>query len=401
MLRFFLVFTLVLSFQMRAESQEFTLSGPSRPWDKVAPASAHAVAHAHGASSAAQAIAASQQAAMMFRLLMAKGVMDYFQRKEMDKANEVLSKKMERLQRELQAGKLSAAEFAAIKSAVEETYAKYSKMDVPTDKAVSADLPSSDKLSKSSGMDSSSGTLTAQDESGKSELQSGSLDLAKMDNQGSGFKNQNVKDTGVQDLSRGNLSNGLGSPNGLAPASGVAMLGNAQPPAQPSISIQNSIQNDSISKDKSQGAQMARELASSSALGMGFDGSPDFESEDGMIPVESVDVERDFDEHHSLLLERTPSQAQIGSSFYNLLKPLKFQKNPFSTKFQTEEGLHLGLLVLILGAAFVLGRGFSREKKIPRVIPEVVLTPEKRAHRRSGSVSLKPVPVSRRRTKRV
>ncbi len=99
-------------------------------------AAATSQATAHAASTAAQAIAASQQAAMMFRLLMAKGVMDYFQRKEMDKANQVMAQKMDKLQKELQSGKLSPAEYAAIKTAVEETYAKYSKIDPFKDKAI-------------------------------------------------------------------------------------------------------------------------------------------------------------------------------------------------------------------------------------------------------------------------
>jgi hypothetical protein len=99
---------------------------------------------------------------------------------------------------------------------------------------------------------------------------------------------------------------------------------------------------------------------------------------EGGVAMAPGDFERgDEYGHYSLLSDRTPSHSHFGASLQSLLNPIKFQKNPFSTRLQTEEGLHLGLLLLILFGAFFLGRKFNSEKKIPKVIPEVVLSPEK------------------------
>jgi hypothetical protein len=347
----------------------------------AAAASSHAAAHAaHGASTAAQAIAASQQAAMMFRLLMAKGVMDYFQRKEMDKANQVMAQKMDKLQKELQSGKLSPAEYAAIKTAVEETYAKYSKIDPFKDKAIQPDAVSPDKSSKSNTKDSLSGNLGVHEEaSEKFGLQSGASDLAKLDSGASGLKNQIGKDSGAKDASKSSSPTGAPSQAmGMVQTPGLAMMAGAQNPAQQSVSVQNMIHTEAGSKDKETGAQVGRTPASIEFGGPGFDLDSDLEMVEGGVAMAPGDFERgDEYGHYSLLSDRTPSHSHFGASLQSLLNPIKFQKNPFSTRLQTEEGLHLGLLLLILFGAFFLGRKFNSEKKIPKVIPEVVLSPEK------------------------
>jgi len=344
-------------------------------------AATHASAHAaHGASTAAQAIAASQQAAMMFKLLMAKGVMDYFQRKEMDKANEVLAQKMEKLQQELNSGKLNPAQYNAIKAAVEETYAKYSKTEPFKDKAIQTDSARIDKASKSSSIDSLSGSLGIKDDgSGKLGLQSGASDLAKLDAKSSELKNQTGKNLSSQDSTKAFVTNGSTNPAvGFLQTPGFNMMAGSQTPGQQSVSVQNSIQALAESKEKAQGGSTGRNPASVEFGGAGLDFRSDLEMSEG-VPMGSADFE-ELDEHYSLLSGRTPASSHFGSSLQNLLNPIKFQKNPFSRKLQTEEGYHLGLLILLLVGVFFLGRKFNRGKKIPKVIPEVVLTPERRSH---------------------
>ncbi|NBX76459.1 MAG: hypothetical protein EBQ92_07880 [Proteobacteria bacterium] len=355
-----------------------------------AAATSHVAAHAaHGASTAAQAIAASQQAAMMFRMLMAKGVMDYFQRKEMDRANQVMAQKMEKLQKEVQSGKLTPAEFAAIKAAVEETYAKYSKIDPFKDKAVQPDAARSDKNSKSGSQDSLSASLGAKEEAAeKLGLQSGASDLARLESGPSALKNPTGKDSGTAQSSKG-LSTG-GSPNqaiGMMQTPGLAMMAGAQTPAQQSVSIQNTVHTEAGSKEKAPGAQVGRGLASIEFPGSGLDLDSELEMPEGPVAALSQDFQGgDESEHYSLLTQRTPASAHFGASLKSLLNPIKFQKNPFSTKLHTEEGIHLGLLLLFLAAAFLLGRKLNREKKIPRVIPEVILTPEKISYSKALAV---------------
>jgi len=343
-------------------------------------AAATSQATAHAASTAAQAIAASQQAAMMFKLLMAKGVMDYFQRKEMDKANQVMAQKMDKLQKELQSGKLSPAEYAAIKTAVEETYAKYSKGDLFKDKAIPPEAVALDKTSKSNTRDSLSGSLGVKEDAfEKAGLQSVASDLAQLNSGASGLKNQLGKESGATDSSKS--SSPTGSPNqtmGMMQTPGLAMMAGAQNPAQQSVSVQNTIHTEAGSKEKEQGAQVGRSPASIEFGGPRFDLDSDLEMAEGGVAIAPGDLEGgDEYEQHSLLSDRTPANSHFGASLQSLLNLIKFQKNPFSTQLQTEEGLHLGLLLLILVGVFFLGRKFNSEKKIPKVIPEVILTPEK------------------------
>jgi hypothetical protein len=347
-----------------------------------AAATSQATAHAaaHGASTAAQAIAASQQAAMMFQLLMAKGVMDYFQRKEMDKANQVLAQKMEKLQKELQSGKLSPAEYSAIKTAVEETYAKYSKVDPFKDKAIQPDAALSDKSYKSGSKDSLSGNLMVKDGAlEKLGLQSGESDLAKLDSASSGLRNPSGKSSGALDSSKSSSNTGLPTQaTGVMQPPGLPMMAGAQNPAQQSVAVQNTIHSEAGSKEKEQGAQIGRSPASNDLGSTRLDLDSDLEMPDGGVAMAPGDFEgAGEDERYSLLSGRTPANSHLGASLQSLLNPIKFQKNPFSTRLQTEEGLHLGFLLLILVGAFFLGRKFNSEKKIPKVIPEVVLTPEK------------------------
>ncbi|MFM8268977.1 MAG: hypothetical protein ACKN9V_02220 [Pseudomonadota bacterium] len=338
-----------------------------------------AAVHAHGASTAAQAIAASQQAALMYQLLMAKGVMDYFQRKEMEKANEALSKKMEKLQRELQSGKLSSAQYAAIKSAVEETYAKYSKIELPKDKPIQADSVESAKGFRTTNSDLSGGSSfvkTSGDE--KSQPQLESMDIARMGLQNSEGRGQTPKNPSGQDSLKGASENSPGIQGGiLMPNSGMAMTGGVQAPAHQTVSIQNSIQSETTPNGRGSQTLSGRGLASQDGEGKTeFFLNPEREEIESVPSLEFAKNEQNLDGHYSLLSESSPSRAQWGASIKNLLKPIKFQKTPFSTRLQTEEGLHLGLLFLILAAAFVLGRRLKGDKKVPRVIPEVILKPE-------------------------
>lgn len=402
MVRLISVGVLIISFVAHAISEtdfvedaaQGAAQGAAQTAAQTATQTAAHAAH-HGASTAAQAIAASQQAAMMYRLLFAKGVMDYFQRKEMEKANQVLAGKMEKLQRDLQAGKLTSAQYAAIKAAVEDTYAKYSKIEAAKDKEIQSSQNGGEKISKLNSLDLSGGSsATHKEERQKSELQSS--DLAQLDSSPRDLKtqsNQNSEKTESSKPSMDSSTTGV-----LIPGQGFTSNSAGQTVPSQTLVIQNSLGTDTETKAQPTNSSASRGLANFEGGLSGFERfSGSFEGEQEPREFSGNSFEQDTDDfrQNSPGSEQRNTIAGIGSSFHNLLKPIKFQRNPFSTKIQTEEGIHLGVLFLVLGFAFVLGRKFRSPKKLPKVIPEVVLSPEREVRSCSKSLTVQ-TPVSNR-----
>ncbi|NBT58153.1 hypothetical protein EBT16_05150, partial [bacterium] len=173
---------------------------------------------------------------------------------------------------------------------------------------------------------------------------------------------------------------------------GLPLAPAVQPSLAQTIAVQNPSNEESGLGNQNSGFQTSRDLASPEFRESRFETALGDEeawaSEDGAIQ-DLGQYEREHSQ--SLLASNQPAlRPQFGSGLRKFLKPIRFQKSPFSTRLQTEEGLHLGFLVLVLALAFVLGRKLHTSKKLPRVIPEIVLSSEKQSRGQSLAVRRRP-----------
>lgn len=365
-----------------------TLSGEDfDPSSLAKTAATTATAAAQSGSTAAQAISAAAQAGMMYRILMAQGVMDYLHRKQLDKANQKMAQKMEKLEKELISGKLNAAQFAAIKSAVDEAYQKHAKSNSPQERSVNPDFEKSENLDNLK-------MGVASPESQLSLLQGGNSDAIsqsapapsdwvdhdslnhgpKLEKPNSGLKNSDYAPTNTQ-------------PN-IAMAPSIFSLG------QGSVILPSSDPSDPSTRTVIHEKEEKRTFTQETQLQLNSQGE-----------TEGVDLSSAFDDRlkdefrygtrsegeylRSLSEVNSPKvtkplkTAEMAGALKNLLKPIKIQKSLFSLEpYSEEEGLHWGFLILGLAVAYGWGKKKASVKsKIPHIIPEVVLAPQKSKNR--------------------
>jgi len=370
-----------------------SLLDPSKASQTANAASAAAAAAARGGGSAAQAIAAASEAGMMYRMLLAKGVMDYFQRKEMDRANQKMAEKMERLEKELQSGKLHPAQFAAIKAAVEEAYQKNAKSDLPKDPSTHSEGESSSKNSQ----------IDLNFDSAKTQIQSGlgngtdpsnsapnPSDLAQLSNQ----KGNVLSDSRLSAQASGDGTSGLNPTQTSGAVQSVPSLNLAmQTFLPPSGMVQEESTKESVYREEKKSLVQDSEVvvnSESQDSGGGFyvDAEAEF-----MIEPSHFGKEGDNGLVSSMVKvsksKTSPLHlAEISAGIGRVLKPIKFQKSPFSVKpYSEEEGLHWGFLVVGFLVAYQWGRKRnSLKNRIPHIIPEVVLEPQR--HRAENSRKL-------------
>ena len=353
---------------------------------------ATAAAMAHG-SKAGEAISAAAQAGMMYRMLMVQGVMDYFQRKEMDKSLELMSKKIEALQKEVKSGKMSQAEYAAIKAAVEEAYKKNSKHESPKDKEVAPNQPQgpSDKMSAQNSFNE--GSVTAKSSELQTALQAETdlpRDIAQIGNMPNS-ELQNGKSPTAEPM-----ASGKASLEGLKPQDRGAMVGmngmgwmpSPQQAGNTQIHIENASGSSVDAKNRNSGGMSGEDTVFAGGSYLGAEGREEdtFEgSEDLGVPVFKAGGER----IGSAQGDSEPITSGWARGLQKLLKPIKIQKNPLSTQLHNEEGIHpLFLLALMAGSIWLGIRLSQKEKKGNVVVPEVILGQEPMPLSRSTEIML-------------
>lgn len=336
---------------------------------------------ATGGNTAAQAVSAAAQAGVMYRLLLAQGVMDYLHRKQLDKANQKMAEKMEKLEKELRAGKLNPAQFAAIKAAVEDAYQRNAQSGSTREQLSNSDFQNPDLQPNSEGAKFESlgslPDLSLQNEPNTVGARLDS-DLATL----SATTNEPL-----ENLNRGPTNREV-APTG---SSGTLPQAQTQVPLVISNGISMGLSASHFSPDREQILikESRTENQNKNQEGipdnlnpvMGFDG----ESIDDFFMVQ----EKESNQSQDQLLAWGPpkskfsSLAELSGGLAKLFKPLKIQKSPFSLNpYSEEEGIHWGFLILGLGLAYGWGRKRSQPKdQIPHIIPEVVLTPDRSKNR--------------------
>ncbi|NBV50087.1 hypothetical protein EBR03_01310 [bacterium] len=360
----------------------------------------------HG-SRAAEAIAAAAQAGLLYKMLMDKGVMDEFQRKEMNRSLEVLNKKVEALQKEVNSGKMSQAEFAAIRAAVEEAYAKNSKFNAQKDKEVAPNQPQGPSEKTNGSAVNGEATLNAK----ASELQkalegeTGVLpkDIAQMGNLGvPELQNGKALTADPTASGKGLLEGPRNQERGALTGSSGSGWMPMQQPSNTHINIENSSGSLADSKNRASESGLARDMGSFG--GAGYFGeaqdedivAPNFEATGGsaLEMGETPSRERNG--------ESEPVLGWFGQGLKGLLKPIKIQKNPLSTQLQNEEGIHpLVLLALMAGFIWLGIRLSQKDKKKDVVVPEVILGRESIPLSRSTEIMIPQRRADRRFQQRV
>jgi len=353
----------------------------------AATAASTASAAAQGGATAAQAVSAAAQAGMMYRLLLAQGVMDYFHRKQLDKANQKMAEKMEQLQRELKSGKLNQAQYAAIKAAVEEAYQKNSKSEVPQDKTPNADSSQSKADSNLDFNQRERQSLRVDAVENNLEAKENKLlpkDLVQLTNQNlkssTESSEQNAKKGSENMLEKSSSVPGSAAPSGTL-GGGLFPMNIAHQQdgfgfVSPWGAVQEKVTEKTIYKD------------SKSETDQNSDHSPVdlFLEPEERSSLDSWEAPSDGSHGRDLASKGNLVQAEsrprywlseVSGGLKRVLKPVKFQKNLFSLKpYSEEEGVHLGFLLLGIIGAYVWGKKkASLKNKIPHVIPEVILTP--------------------------
>lgn len=339
----------------------------------------HGHGHGHGGSKAAEAIAAAADAGNVARMLMMKGVLDHFQRQEMEKSLAQMGKKLEDVKAEFKSGKMTAAEYAAVKSAVDQAYTKNSKADIQLDKSVDPASKGNPKLSNQSAANSTdggnwamSGRAKAAGTNSDTSLRNGNSDLAKMDLSSNSLGNQKT----AKEKTSGGVSsapaNGFPS-TGILP---VMLTGATAIPTSLSDTKSNQEENDS-EIERVLASQGNNSLGSGATDGAHFDGGstePMGDSQDfqGNQMIEEEEPSLSDDSRSDSLVTGVASATDYNQLFERLFKPIKFQKNLFSKRLHTKEGYHPGLLLLALAGFFLLGRRIHSNQRIPKVIPELV-----------------------------
>lgn len=356
-------------------------------------AAATAAAMAQGGSRAGEAIAAAARAGLMYKLLMDQGVMDLFRRKEMDKSLELMNKKIEALQKDVKSGRMSQVEYAAIKAAVEEAYAKHSKHDAFKDKEVAPNQPQgpSDKMSAQNSFNE--GSVTAKSSELQAALQGETglpRDIAQMGNM------PNPELQSGKSLTAEASASGKPSLEGLKPQDRGAMPGmngtGWMPIPQQAGNTQIHIENASGSlvdaKNRNSGGMSGEDTVFAGGSYLGAEGREEdtFEgSEDLGVPVFKAGGER----IGSAQGDSEPITSGWARGLQKLLKPIKIQKNPLSTQLHNEEGIHpLFLLALMAGSIWLGIRLSQKEKKGNVVVPEVILGQEPMPLSRSTEIML-------------
>ena len=274
-----------------------------------------------------QAIAAAAQAGMMYRILMAKGIMDYFQRKEMDKALENLNKKLETIKKEAAAGKIGPTQYAAIKAAVDEAYAQNAKMEAPKDKEIAPDLKLENgknnlNFNESGNLDSS---LKRNEE--KTALQA--QDVLQPQNLESTEPKNSLEAKQTSPSSESKKEGDFGSPSGSPQP--LLVSDRINPVAQ-NLAIHNSAESDSSSKDKMAETKIQMNLEKDFNHEMG--------SERGVESTGVVLTQGDFEEggtpiqgekKNSSELQRAKTEAYFAGGMGHWLKPPNFTLKKGST----------------------------------------------------------------------
>lgn len=341
---------------------------------------------AEGSSTAAQAIASATEAGIMYRMLLAKGVMDYFHRKQLEKANQKMAAKMEKLENELRSGKLNPAQFAAIKSAVEEAYQKNAKSDSPQEKPINPDPEKNEKYGNLDGEFDTAEIpsriqLAGNREQESSERPSDLISLSSLQNQprdeqsNTGLKKSEDASTSSQPMS-----------GGLAPS--VFSLTQNTPTLLPATGSSESPTSDFVKQKEKETfiresqvelSRQSQEIEEHSFVNPEEELSDEFE----FIPPSQISSSRSLVREISPKKSKLFNLAEFSGGLRKLFKPIKFQKTPFSLKpYSEEEGLHWGFLALGLLLAYGWGKKRSSVKsKIPHIIPEVVLSPRNSKNR--------------------
>lgn len=362
-------------------------------------ASSAASAAAQSGSTAAQAVSAAAQAGMMYRILMAQGVMDYFHRKQLDKANQKMAEKMERLEKELRSGKLNAAQFAAIKSAVDEAYQKNAQTQAVQNDSPQSPAEASEQLETKTSLFSSD--PISNPDSMNSEVNKSSptpsdvAALAALSNQAAPEKNHKTAGTEnpIKNQERGSRSESEGlvitSPQSWVLLQKNYQEKNTEHKSEPTSKLDLAHESDYQEVRKT----FLREMSSENqekTLEDNFTNNELLAERVQDITNESwaINDQAKGDSGPSLLrgtAKKTPafSVAEISGGLKKLLKPVRIQKSPFSLEpYSEEEGLHWGFLILGLAVAYGWGKKKASVKsKIPHIIPEVVLAPQRSKNR--------------------
>jgi hypothetical protein len=363
------------------------------PTDKASAVSG-AANHGHG-SHAAEAVASAHQAGQMAKLLAMKSFVDYMQRQQMEKALADLGKKLERVRGDVKSGIMTPAEYAAVQAAVNAAYEKGAKANLPADKDIDKSLLKSaeiDSLKSNNQPDllSQGGVNELGLEKKSAVLGS---DIAQIDANRNPFKLlSNEKNTPSSDNSFGGQakqgvsqrSSGMSSPAlfGLPAGQGTPVN---------QVSVQAIVHNDNTGLEKSAtgvGAKLQANRQNQASQEDFLDGLEDGESFLSEASFTGGENSRAGRSPASLMLGSDGEASSFKNSFRKILRPIKIQKNPFSTKLQSEDGIHPGLLLLLLLLAFVGGKALQRKRKNPVIIPEVILTPEISMNGKNRSKSL-------------
>lgn len=359
----------------------------------------------HG-SRAAEAIAAAARAGLLYKMLMDKGVMDEFQRKELNRSLDNLNKKVEALQKEVNSGKMSQAELAAIRAAVEEAYAKNSKFNAPKDKEVAPNQPQGPSEKTHASPLNGDATLNAK----ASELQkalegeAGNLpkDIAQMGHPGAP-ELQNGKALAADSTASGKAL--LEGPRNQERSALAGSNGSGWMPmphaGSTQIHIENASDSSADAKNRSSGG-----MAGESAVftGGSYLGGEDYER-DSMENFEAVDAPVFESGKERMIGSQGDSEPVVSGwarGLQKLLKPIKIQKNPLSAQLHNEEGIHpLALLAFMAGSIWLGIRLSQREKKSTVVVPEVLLEQEPTPLNRSTGIMIPPRRADRRFQQRV
>lgn len=363
------------------------------PSDKSG-AVAGAANHGHGQGShAAEAVASAHQAGKMAKLLAMKSFVDYMQRQQMEKALADLGKKLEKVRGDVKSGVMTPAEYTAVQAAVNAAYEKGTKANLPADKEIDKSLLKSAQVDALKAGTSDDLASPGGANGPVLEKQSAALgnDIAQIDANRNPFKVL----SGEKNLQAGGEASGGLAKQGLSQqgfgADSPALLafpaGQGAPVNQ--VSVQAIVHADHSDQDKSGNGRVAQSKRNHQNLGLEEEGTDSPEGDEGFEGDASFGGEGRYERvPASLLLRGDDQDLSYKNSFRKIFKPIKIQKNPFSTKLQSEEGIHPGLLLLLLLIAFIGGKAIQRKRKSPIIIPEVILTPEISPSVKSGSKSL-------------
>jgi len=351
-----------------------------------------------GSKAVQEAIQASKEAGSLVKLLALKGFMDSLQRDKVQRSLEQLNQKIGAVKQEAVSGRISPIEYQAARIAIEQAYANQAKAKLPQ----GIELPPTQSLPNSqngfgSAPNSNLSTSGPNSLGGKDgSLQSANSrnDLAQLDAPIESLKKQN----GASGMGGGNSA---GSNVGGAGLMGLSGLGNTALGGSLVAGVNPNSHNSVHVELSSDSSSQAKNDSSSEKRQLGENGG--FDDETGEFGGSALTLDLDTQNGDSVQL--VPSQGSVRpnqrslmsvqessglmKNAKDLLKPIKVQKNLLSSELISEDGIHPLALVFFFLLVFTVGRYRGKKRRVPTVIPEVVLSEEQKPLSQSKAITIR------------